>query len=386
MADGIPRGLRILVAQNVQHHRRAGMSRMLGFLHDQVERDGHSVEYFSADQVPRTLNSKFARFAFPWLVWRHAVKEALCGKPYDAINVHEPSGTFLALGKKAAGNPLLMVTSHGAEERAWAVTLKDAELGRDSLSLKTRIWHPLTLLPQARITLRKADHVFCLNEEDRAFLGQKYHFPLERVTRLFPAADRSYLEVSSRRDYAHHDRILVFGTWLPRKGVVDIVAAFGTLVARQPRLKLALMGTGFPQEVVAASFPEDLRGRLEFVPPGTEAELADQMLAASVYWIPSLFEGTPQTLMEAMATGMPVVGTATCGMKDVIADGANGLLIPTRDAAALAAATERLLSDRELRERLGRQAHLDVAKNYTWDRVAEPMREIYSRLAAARQK
>ncbi|MCE9561935.1 MAG: glycosyltransferase family 4 protein, partial [Planctomycetes bacterium] len=177
---------------------------------------------------------------------------------------------------------------------------------------------------------------------------------------------------------------VVFGTWLPRKGVADIVAAFTTLAARRTELKLVMMGTGFPAEVVLGSFPEQLRKRVEFVGPGTEAELAEQMLRCTVYLIPSLFEGTPQTLLETMATGMPAVGTATCGMKDVIRDEVNGLLIPLRDPLALVSATERLLANHDLRERLGQQAHEDVAANYTWDCAAEPLRAVYRRLVVER--
>ena len=105
------------------------------------------------------------------------------------------------------------------------------------------------------------------------------------------------------------------------------------------------------------------------------------MLEAAVYVVPSLFEGTPQTLMEAMATGLPAVVTATCGMKDVDqTTGRTGLQVPVRDPPALAAALDRVLTDRGLRERLGRQAHADVVENYTWDLVAGPVRDVYQRL------
>jgi glycosyltransferase involved in cell wall biosynthesis len=380
------RPLRILVAQNVPHHRRGGMSRMLGFIHDRVEQDGHAVEYFSAENVPPRWGGRLARFSFPWLLWRHAAAAAERGRPYDVINVHEPSAAVVAVRKASAGNPFVAITTHGVEDRGWAVTREDARLGRTPLALKTRVWHPLTILNQARTGFRHADHVFCLNDEDRAFLRRKYRFKAEQVTRMFPAADPAYLDVFPRRDYSLSDRILVFGTWLARKGAADIVAAFDTLAARRPELKLVLMGMGFPPDAVAAWFPDHLRGRLEFVPPGTEAELAERMLTAAVYWIPSLFEGTPQTMMEAMATGMPAVGTATCGMRDVIAHGVNGFQIPLRDPAALASATDRLLSDSALRARLGRQAHADVAANYTWDRVAEPVRAVYREIALRRGK
>ena len=73
-------------------------------------------------------------------------------------------------------------------------------------------------------------------------------------------------------------------------------------------------------------------------------------------------------------------------MKDVIRDGINGLLIPLRDPAALATALDLLLSNRAMRERLGRQAHADVVANYTWDVVATPVREVYLRLAGHRSE
>ena len=376
--------MRILVAQNVPHNRLGGMSRMLGFLHDYVENDGHTVEFFTAECVPAGLNKRWARFAFPWLLWRHAVREAKAGRPFDVVNVHEPSGAFLALGKKAAGQPFLVVTSHGVEDRSWAVALDDARLGRIDLSTKTRLWHPLTLLTQARTTLRGADHIFCLNEEDRDFLKARYLLPAGRITRLFPAAATAYLDVYQRRDYSKAERVLVFGTWLPRKGATDIVTAFEMLADHRPELRLLLIGTGFPPESVAKWFPAHLRPRLEFVEGGSEAELATHMLKAAVYWIPSLFEGTPQTLMEAMATGLPAVGAATCGMKDVIKNGVNGVLVGPRDAAGLATATDRLLMSGVLRQQLGEHAHADIAQHYTWDRVAQPVLDVYRALAQRR--
>jgi glycosyltransferase involved in cell wall biosynthesis len=360
------------------------MSRLLGFLHDQVKKDGNEVDFFTSEHIPLCLNSRLGRFAFPWLLWRYAVAAAKAGRPYDVVNVHEPSSAAVTLGKSAAGNPFIVVTSHGVEDRGWAIALEDGRLGRARLRLQTRLWYPLTVLAQARIGLRRADHIFCLNEEDRVFLQEKYRLPTDRITRLFPGAAPAYAAVFPQRDYRLADRLLVFGTWLPRKGLADIVAAFVTLASLRSDLKLLMMGLGFQPEVVLESFPVCLRGRVEFVPSATEAEFAAQMLKAAVYLIPSLFEGTPLTLMEAMATGLPVVGTATCGMKDVIRDGVNGLLVPIRNPVALAAAINQLLSDAQLREQLGRQAHADVMANYTWDRVAHPIRIVYQEFARQR--
>lgn len=389
MSESSVRSLRILIAQNVPNDRRGGMSRMLGFIHDRVAADGHAVDYFAAEHVPAAWTGRRARLAFPLLAWQHARRAAEAGCPYDVINVHEPVAWAAARWRGPLGNPVVAVTTHGVEERGWATIREDDRLGRESLHWRSRIAYPLTVVWPSRDALRRADHVFCLNEDDRRFLMDRYRYSADCVTRMFPAAAPAYLAAYARRDYAAApSRILWFGTWLVRKGTPDIVAAFTALAGQFPDLSLAVLGAGFPEGVVLGAFPEPLRSRVEYVAhvPGEPGAVhAAHMLRASVYVLPSVFEGTPLTLLETMATGLTPVATAVCGMKDVVRDGENGLLVPPRDAAGLAAAVARVLTDRDLRERLGRQAHADVAARYTWDRVSEPVRAVYRAIADRRE-
>ena len=83
-------------------------------------------------------------------------------------------------------------------------------------------------------------------------------------------------------------------------------------------------------------------------------------------------------------SGLPVVTTATCGMKDVICNGENGLLVPIRSPQAIAEAVERLLQNADLRNKLGRAAQRDALERYTWDRVSMPICETYERLCVNR--
>ena len=96
---------------------------------------------------------------------------------------------------------------------------------------------------------------------------------------------------------------------------------------------------------------------------------------------PSLFEGLPIVLLEAMASGMAVVTTETCGMKDVIEDGHNGLLVKPAHTGDLVAALERLIATPELGTRLG-QAARESARRYTWVRVGEQLEEVFTRAVA----
>jgi glycosyltransferase involved in cell wall biosynthesis len=359
------------------------MSRMLGFVHDEVARHGHRVDYFCAEDVPRRLNGRAGRFTFPLLLLRHAAAAARAGRPYDIINVHEPSAAAVAAAPWLTGNARLVVTSHGVEQRGWEVSLEESRLGRAPLSPKTRVLYPLTSLWQSRVGLRRADHVLCLSHEDQEYLTRRLGVPAGRITRVYPAAAAAYGAVAGQRCYDAAERILFFGTWLPRKGIGDLVAAFAVLARRYPAVQLLVIAAGLPEPVVRAAFPEDLRGRVRCARPATEPELARELLTADVFILPSVFEGTPQTLVEAMLSGLPVITTATCGMRDVIQDGYNGLLVPVRSPGAIVAAFERLRADQELRERLGRQAHADARQLYTWPRVAVAFRSVYERLSSA---
>ena len=79
------------------------------------------------------------------------------------------------------------------------------------------------------------------------------------------------------------------------------------------------------------------------------------MSESDVFLLPSVFEGTPLTLMEAMHSGLPIVTTDVCGMRDVIRNGESGILVPIRSPGNIAQAINQLAGDSELRQRLGRR-------------------------------
>jgi glycosyltransferase involved in cell wall biosynthesis len=97
--------------------------------------------------------------------------------------------------------------------------------------------------------------------------------------------------------------------------------------------------------------------------------------AHDIFVFPSLMEGLPLALLEAMASGMPVVTTDTCGMPDAVKDGFNGLLVPPADSTALLDALTRLMESQALREELGRNAAASM-RAFTWDRIAERVEKV----------
>ena len=378
------RAMRILVAHNMPRTRTGGMSRIMGLIHDEIIKAGHTVDYLCAEDVPERLKGRLARFAFPLLVRRRAVIAARSGKPYDIINVHEPSAAVISLLKSRAGHPAVVVTSHGVERRGWELALEEGRLGRGGPSLKTRVVHPLTSLWQSTIGLRHADHVLCLNSEDLDYLARVFDVAESRITRIAPGVDPIFAAAARDRSYGKVRQLLFAGTWLKRKGIQDLIPAYERLVARHPELQLMILGAGFSEATVRMEFPGPIRASVSCIHAASEKATAQVFAAADLFLLPSLFEGTPLTLIEAMASGLPIVTTATCGMKDVIEDGRTGLLIPTRSPGAIIEAVDRLIADSALRARLGVAAQQEALSRYTWDKSAIPVLTAYEQIYRAR--
>jgi glycosyltransferase involved in cell wall biosynthesis len=123
-------------------------------------------------------------------------------------------------------------------------------------------------------------------------------------------------------------------------------------------------------------FPAELRDRVNVIPFVTREGIAAIYAGHDIFVLPSLVEGMPLTLLEAMATAMPVVTTNTCGMADVVEDEINGLLVPAADAGKLAERIELLCHSTELRKRLG-LAGQETMRRYTWKRVTEKLEDIF---------
>jgi sugar transferase (PEP-CTERM/EpsH1 system associated) len=143
-------------------------------------------------------------------------------------------------------------------------------------------------------------------------------------------------------------------------GLVDAFIALRALLPDQhARLRLAIVGDGplrprLEQQVAAAGIG-DVVSLL-----GARSDIADLMRGFSLFALSSIAEGTPVTLLEAMATGLPVVSTAVGGIPELIADGVSGTLVPAGDPAAMAAALAHYAGDAALAARHGAAARARI--------------------------
>ena len=147
---------------------------------------------------------------------------------------------------------------------------------------------------------------------------------------------------------------------LERYKAVDVLAeAWRQAAPRVPDAELRIVGKG-PMSGVVESLAADFPGRVSWSASLPIEGVAAALDDASALVLPSRSEGLGRVVIEAGCRGRAVVGSRVGGIPDVVADGESGILVPPEDAGALADALVRVLSDRELAERLGTGAHARV--------------------------
>jgi glycosyltransferase involved in cell wall biosynthesis len=160
-------------------------------------------------------------------------------------------------------------------------------------------------------------------------------------------------------DPAAH-RLLAAGRLVPQKGFDLLLRAFHEVAERHPDWTLDIYGRGARRESLERLLDELGLGERAHVNHPTD-QLGARMREASVYVLSSRYEGFPLILLEAMSAGLAVVAfDCPTGPGEIVTDGANGLLVPPKDVAALAAALDRVMSDESLRRRLATAAPASV--------------------------
>jgi glycosyltransferase involved in cell wall biosynthesis len=217
-----------------------------------------------------------------------------------------------------------------------------------------------------RLSLRGADLVFFQNPDDRALF--------ERLG-LLRAPDQAVLVNGSGIDLDQFQPVplpgdtvsfLLIARLLKDKGVREYIETARQVRSRHPGTQFHLVGwldqgnpAGIAEDELRAWITEAVicyHGQLDDVRPA--------IAATSVYVLPSYREGTPRTVLEAMAMGRPIVTTDVPGCRETVRQGVNGYLVPAQDASALAGALERFLLEPSLIEAMGRESRRIAVEKY----------------------
>lgn len=179
--------------------------------------------------------------------------------------------------------------------------------------------------------------------------------------------------------------ILAVGNLYPVKGHAVLLRALAAMNGAAGRWRVAVAGRGAEEEGLR-SYAEGagIASRVELL--GYRADVPELLAAADVYVMPSLSEGLPLALVEAMFAGKPVIASRVGGIPEVVEHGETGLLVPPRDPDALAEALRCLLVDPSRARALGEAAREAARSRYGLGPMTDAYRRLYAAAADARER
>ncbi|HIL33788.1 MAG TPA: glycosyltransferase family 1 protein [Nitrospiria bacterium] len=173
--------------------------------------------------------------------------------------------------------------------------------------------------------------------------------------------------------------ITLIARLLWHKGIREFVGAGDLLTKRYKNLLFLVVGWIDSENpaAVTKTFIDEARRNLSIRFLGGREDIKEILGVTDIYVLPSYREGTPRTVLEAMAMGKPIITTDAPGCRQTVEDGVNGLLIPVKDSRSLCSTMEKLIIDKELRERMGKAGREKVIREFSDEVVIDQILSVY---------
>jgi glycosyltransferase involved in cell wall biosynthesis len=346
----------------IQELRTGGAERVVASLARGADASGHAVAIAAApgplaEGLPVEIFPLGLLQRRPWRVPRNAwaLRTVTHSWRPDVVHAHNPGmAAVTALATRRGRNPRGLVSVHGVPESDWPATARILRLaGLPAVACGPGVEAALADR-SCRVLATISNGVGpAPDPADRAALEREWG--LTPGTRLIVAAGR----LVSAKNHA-----------LAIRALADV-----------PDAALAILGEGpLRDDLEDAARAAGVADRV--VLAGLRADAREVMGAADAVVICSHAEGLPLVALEALAAGTPLVATAVRGLRDLIADGRDGMLVPPDEPDALAGALRRVLADRDLARRLGAEGQRVAAANSEEVMVASYL-ALYERIEAS---
>ncbi len=235
-------------------------------------------------------------------------------------------------------------------------------------------------------------HFLALSRESAAYLKGPVGVAPARITQVYNGVDAErFAPATGGRARIAGCPFGDAGEWLfgtvgrmqPVKDQTLLARAFVRALELAPalrgRLRLVMVGDG-PLRAQAQALLEEAGAATWAWLPGERADVADVMRGLDCFVLPSLAEGISNTILEAMATGLPVVATAVGGNADLVADGESGVIVPAADVQALAAALVKMAEDPARARAMGAAGRRLAEQRFSMQAMVATYQGVYDRL------
>jgi glycosyltransferase involved in cell wall biosynthesis len=367
------------VYQLVKHLRKLGIDAIAM----NAKWDGNSVEVNDVDgveivKVPvRPLAQNIKRNIIMELQFGRAVGKYLRNEEIDVVHANTAwAGFALAINRNRPHK--LVYTCHNP---LWP---------EDEVHLGERVVRLVE-----GFTMRASNAVVALNKTMYRAIVEKAGVNGDKVVIIPNGVDVDYFkpglrngEFLSKFSLEEGDYILFVGRVSPEKGVHLLLKAFSYIAQESVHVKLAIVGPLASSFSASEASPyaraiveyakRRIPGRVILTGAVNRGELRVLYSNALFLVLPSLAEAFPMVLLEAMASGIPPIGSTAGGIPDVITDGVNGLLFKKGDWKDLATKMLTLINDETLRNKLAAKARETAVEKYSWQVVASKIKEVYA--------
>jgi phosphatidylinositol alpha-mannosyltransferase len=352
-----------------------GVFEHIGHLRGEFARRGHEVTvlaprgrkgglevrdgfYGIGRTVPIPANGSMVRVTFDVTLY-NAVKTLLRREQFDVVHLHEPLIPVLPYLVLLNSRSVNVATFHAFRASSpWYTAFK----------------------PYMTFMMSRLDARIAVSEPARDFVSQYFHGPYDIVP--------NGIDVERFRDVEPFPwsrdgvpRILFVGRFTePRKGFKYLLRAMPFVHQQFPEARLLVVGGGKREKFEGQLERYGVRN-VDFTGLASADDLPRYYASCDLFCAPSISgESFGIVLLEAMASGRPVVAGDIPGYRSVMTNGREGLLVPPRDPHALALAIVRLLADSPLRQRLSLQGQA-TANRYDWPQIASRVLAVYERAA-----
>ena len=363
---------------------------------DRLEAEGYEVHITCSDSkqtrelvdrgyrvTPILIERKIAPISNLKSLWR--LYRFMRRERFDAVHVHTPIAAVVGrLAAWMAGVQVIIYTAHGF-------------YFHDRMSAKAR----MVVLGLEKLLGRITHMLLTQSSEDAATAVDEGICPKERVRWIGNGVDvASFINAGDSNGVggyerweglAEGDRVVGFvGRMVGEKGISELIDAMDMVIRDVPEAKLMLVGdtldddrdSGFKEVLSRKINKNGLAPRVLFT--GFVDDVPKAMASMDLYVLPSHREGMPRTIIEAMASGKPVVATDIRGCREEVVEGVTGHLVPVNDPVALADAIKKVITRPDICREMGEAGRRRAIEHFDEGAVVDREIKVYRELMGAR--
>jgi glycosyltransferase involved in cell wall biosynthesis len=227
----------------------------------------------------------------------------------------------------------------------------------------------------SKATFRIADHIICYTDIEKENIAKMGIDP-KKISVIHNGIDIRLFAPKGYKKSEDKKQILWVGRYVPGKGVEYLIEAFSYVQKKIPGTHLVLIGEGPEKAAIEDRVRKlHLQTSVTFIDHLENEELPEIYKNSDVFVLPSLMEGVPRTILEAMSCGVPVVITDLSHLVGIV-EGA-GFVVPPKDPALLSAAIFTILEETSLAEKMGQRGRNRIEQDYSWEDTVEKTFALY---------